>query len=717
MIMRVVVTRGWRTAATALGLLFLVSCVVLVGILTVWYPQDVGPVAQFLGIAFTVTALAVSLVVSLRRATVTTAPTARQLDDARETLAGVVEQRWRQEFLARSLGDPEPMPVCWGLTEAAIMDHSRLIAVDELSFTGRSDRIGALAAEFRRLRRRRLVILGGPGSGKTTLAVQLLRELLATRQPGEPIPVLVSLAGWDPIEQPQLHTWLAARLAEDYPSLSAFGPTTAQALAEQGHLLPILDGLDELPEPRQPEVIAALNTSLTDTDQLVLTCRTTEYTKAVTKAGDVLTSAAVIAPKPLTAAQGAEYLTHCLPPDPGPSWRDLLHQLRTGTLGHLEPAVATPLGLWLLRTVYITPRADPTPLLTPGTTPVQADLFDQLIPRVLTTRSASRQHGDPFRPRRTWDPQDVRSWLTYLADRLHHTGTRDLHWWHLARHTLTPQAVGLAIGLLLVGLPFGLVTVLTFGLTLGPAVGLVGGLTFGLTLALTFGLMVEPTARRWLTDEPAYANLQVTQRVTLLTRRMAFGLVVALVVGLVVGLTVGLVVGLKTGLRGGLAVGLTGGLGLGLMEWVGLPSRTDWATTPRSTYQATRALTVLQLCLAVLVASLTIGLTGWLTADLAIGLVGGLAAGLVAGVVGGLVGGLAARRAGKLVIRSGAWLCYVLVICWLANSGKLPLRLMGFLDDAYRLGLLRTVGPAYQFRHAEFQDHLIRTADMQAALD
>lgn len=34
-IMRAVVTRGWRTAATALGLLFLVSCVVLVGILTV----------------------------------------------------------------------------------------------------------------------------------------------------------------------------------------------------------------------------------------------------------------------------------------------------------------------------------------------------------------------------------------------------------------------------------------------------------------------------------------------------------------------------------------------------------------------------------------------------------------------------------------------------------------------------------------------------------
>jgi hypothetical protein len=38
--------------------------------------------------------------------------------------------------------------------------------------------------------------------------------------------------------------------------------------------------------------------------------------------------------------------------------------------------------------------------------------------------------------------------------------------------------------------------------------------------------------------------------------------------------------------------------------------------------------------------------------------------------------------------------------------GKMPLRPMRVLHEAYRLGLLRTVGPAYQFRHAELQDHL-----------
>ncbi|MBV9163510.1 MAG: NACHT domain-containing protein, partial [Pseudonocardiales bacterium] len=389
---------------------------------------------------------------------------------------------------------PDPMPVCWGLSEPALMDHPRLIAVGELSFIGRSDQIGLLTEEFRRLRRRRLVILGDPGSGKTTLAVQLLRQLLATRQPGEPVPVLVSLAGWNPTEEPQLRTWLAARLAENYPSLRAFGPTMAEELAKQGHLLPILDGLDELPKPRQPKVIAALNKSLTDTDQLILTSRTTEYTD-VTKAGEMLASAAVIEPKPLTPAQAADYLTLCLPLEPAPSWCELLHRLRTGRAGHLAPVLATPLGLWLLRTVY-TPRTDLTPLLTPGTTPVQADLFDQLIPAVLTTRLASPHHGDIFCPRHTWNPDDVRSWLTYLAQGLQQVRTRNLCWWYIARHTLTPRAVKLAVGLV-VGLIFGLAAGLMFGLTFGLG-GLTGGLLFGLTLGLIFGLMFEPTAQRWL---------------------------------------------------------------------------------------------------------------------------------------------------------------------------------------------------------------------------
>jgi hypothetical protein len=160
-------------------------------------------------------------------------------------------------------------------------------------------------------------------------------------------------------------------------------------------------------------VITALNASLTDADQVVLTSRTREYATAIAEAQKVLTAAAVIEPEPLTSTQAADYLTACLSPDPGPSWAGMLDldRLRPGTAEHLATVVATPLGLWLLRSVSIAPRVDPRPLLNSeaarDAATMQAHLFDQLIPAVLSTRPASRNPNGTFRPRRTWDSTKV----------------------------------------------------------------------------------------------------------------------------------------------------------------------------------------------------------------------------------------------------------------------------------------------------------------------
>jgi hypothetical protein len=54
----------------------------------------------------------------------------------------------------------------------------------------------------------------------------------------------------------------------------------------------------------------------------------------------------------------------------------------------------------------------------------------------------------------------------------------------------------------------------------------------------------------------------------------------------------------------------------------------------------------------------------------------------------------------------GRWL--VLSRTWLPLTGRLPWRLMEFLDDAHRRGILRQVGAVYQFRHARLQDQLAR---------
>ncbi len=82
------------------------------------------------------------------------------------------------------------------------------------------------------------------------LARLLMAELLKNPKPGEPVPVFLSLWSWDP-SQERLHKWMTRRIGELYPELrdvSTYGPTAVSSLVDQGLVLPILDGLDALPE-------------------------------------------------------------------------------------------------------------------------------------------------------------------------------------------------------------------------------------------------------------------------------------------------------------------------------------------------------------------------------------------------------------------------------------------------------------------------------------
>ncbi|MEW9555331.1 hypothetical protein [Nonomuraea sp. NPDC050783] len=631
------------------------------------------------------------------------------VDAAAQVLAALVEQQWRTEARHRLLEDPEPIPVRWQLiADETVMSQARLISADtEFTLTGRSDRIDALAGAFRGLTRRRLVITGGAGMGKTTLAVQLLLQLLATRAADQAaaaegqivaVPVLLPVSGWDTDAHPRLQDWLAVRLATDYPALKApqLGAGAAAALADGGH---ILDGLDEIPAPARARVITALNTSLTARDQLILTTRRAEFTTAVHAAGRPLTAAAVIVPKPVTPQAAADHLTACLPATPPAAWRQVLTALRSGTAPGLTRLTATPLGLWLIRTVYLTPGADPAALLGPlgsDADALRAHLLDRLIPALIQSRPPSTDPAEHFRPRHHLDPEATRRYLTYLAHAFPPDATRDIAWWRIAR---TTPHIRLMAGLF-TRFTSALAGALAGGLMLALMAGPGQGAGFALVFALV-GLLRGGLSRGWSDDTPGYADLRLRGRTALLLHSVAGNAAYGAAVGVVGGLVVELVFGAAFGIAFAVVAGVVVTVASAVIEWAARPTLTA-VSTPRSSWRADDALCRLQSHVGVLAGMLAGALAGILAGVLADGFASGLA-GLLAGVLAGTLSGVL-----TFGNHHASLLCKVAGMRQ-ALAGRLPRQIMDFLDDAHRLGLLRAVGPVYQFRHAALHDHLAAT--------
>jgi RecA/RadA recombinase len=640
-----------------------------------------------------------------------------------DVLAGIVAEQWRHEAEARSLDHPDPMPVWWDLIPCdavgGVMDHAAAVFDGPAWPAGSSDRIGGLVTAFRSLRRRRLVILGGPGSGKTTLAVQLLRELLKTRGHAEPVPVLVSLAGWDTSAHPRLQDWLAVRLGQDYPALRApgLGADMPRRLAERGHILPILDGLDELPPAARAAVLVALNRSLGD-GQLIVTSRTAEYATAIGEAEAVLTCAAVISARPLTPDAAAGYLSACVPPRRQAEWEPVLASLRGsgGAPAALARVCSAPLGLWLLRTAYLAPGADPGLLLDttryPTPESLLAHLLDQLIPAAITARPPGRSGTDPFRPRRLHDPAEVRRRLGWLAFHLtcpadpDAAPTRDIAWWQVARYTLRPRSMTATILLAMLfltgvnGLAAGIVAGLCAALGTGTTAGINAGITTATVIGTAIGIVTviaEGARSEWVNAIPSFANPDPSRRMYQLARMTARYSLFGVTLGLGAGTAVGFALGLAAGLVTGMGLFLYGLL-YGLVKWLETPAPMGQARTPVATWQADRFLQVFRILAIAFLFGPFFGLTARYASGLLFALTAGCTAGLAVGI-GGFLTGLT-------VTGHHSWLLSQIATLRLARKGRLPRNLMPFLDDAHRLGLLRAVGPIYQFRHAELHDHL-----------
>lgn len=642
------------------------------------------------------------------------------LDRAVRGLAAAIERQWTVEAEMRSLHRPRPVRVAWSPTTRPVVARSA-----DGGDPGLRGDVTGVVQQFRRTPARQLVVLGEPGAGKTVLAVLLTLGLLADRRPDEPVPVLLSLGSWRPHEE-HLQTWLARMLVREYPgvgSTASYGERAATRLVVEHRVLPVLDGLDEMPAGFHAEAIDALDRVAAEGFPLVVTSRAAEYENAIAQAGAVLSHASVVEIEPVEPSAAATFLT-AREPQGSSRWQPVVEHLERNPTGPLARALRTPLMLDLARTAYSDARTDPAELTDETRFPDRVACEDHLLDSYLPAVYAHRPTPPDRRPPRRYDPERAARWLTFLAHYLHQQRTRDFAWWRLDRSV--PRAVVAALLCLPPALLFGLAG----GIAGGTRVGVVYGLAFG------FGGWLA----QYLGHRPG------PRRAELVFRGTALAFLVRSAVGVLIGIGFGLGWSLSAPMVLFLAVVFA--VGIGSHAWLDTPVDANRVASPRTVLgndrvaalwftasfglsvgvfygtafaftSETRFITIwdggFDLVIA-FVAGGAAALLGWFL----LGRVASLGYGLAGLAVGGLVfpraedlamalgaGAVVGLAVGAAVVLSRASGVFTVLRLWLAARGRLPLRLMRFLDDAHRRGVLRQVGAVYQFRHARLGDRLV----------
>ncbi|RSM64342.1 hypothetical protein DMB66_20815 [Actinoplanes sp. ATCC 53533] len=484
--------------------------------------------------------------VSLARPSPAAPSTAGLLDAAAEALSRVIRWQWQAEVAVRQLPDPHPIPVRW-----LPSDPDGVPA--DIRGVLRTDVIEPVATAFQALHRRRLVVLGPAGSGKSTLAMLLTVELATRRRPDEPVPVLLSLDSWQSGEE-HLHTWLRRRLAEEYPVLldaGRFGGSAIADLVADRRILPILDGLDELPARRRSAALRALNRSLLATDSVVLTSRPDEYQAAAAE-GEPLAGATTIESLPVRVRDAVGYLRASTGPARAERWAPVFTELSGRPDGPLATALTNPLALMMTRLVY-GGSLDPAELADSGRftdrTAIEGHLLGLLVP-TLVELDGHRQARTRLRG---WEAATFQGWLAFLAGLTHRQGTYSIMWWRL------PEAVGPLAGRtgrsVVAAVLTALVGLLVIAPTALPAYGVGPGLLISLKHCLAYGLGTLAAGLR--TDPSPAAGAVGRDR----PRRILTG---ALRTGLAGGAALGAIEGIGKAIQAGAGQGVITGTAYGL---------------------------------------------------------------------------------------------------------------------------------------------------------
>ncbi|GHP00484.1 hypothetical protein KSF_105310 [Reticulibacter mediterranei] len=302
-----------------------------------------------------------------------------------------------------------------------------------------------------------LLILGEPGTGKSTLLLDLAQQLIQRAETDAmyPLSIILPLSSWA-IKRPPLHSWIAEQLSQIYH----IPRRLSEQWVREEKILPLLDGLDEMNEAARPVCIAAINEYHREHLHvpLVICSRKAEY-EAATLQQQLILQAAVIVQR-LTREQIDAYLLHA-----GTLLIDLHSEFEKNTT--LWELVTTPLMLNIFMLTY---QGTSVRDLPSKEAELQRQVWIDYIKHMVERKGDANRY--PLQP--------TLKWLSWLA-------------WQMREHNQTifyleqlqpdwlPQrqeryyrwSIGPATGLVL-----------------GPLVGLCSGLALGPMAALTFGTIV-----------------------------------------------------------------------------------------------------------------------------------------------------------------------------------------------------------------------------------
>ncbi len=247
-----------------------------------------------------------------------------------------------------------------------------------------------------------LLVLGEPGAGKTTTVLELARDLITRvrASAAEPAPVVFALSTWRG-QHKNLADWMTAELGLRYQ----VPKRVAQTWLEEGRLVLILDGLDEVASEHRAACVAAINAFEHEHHPpgLAVTCRVVEYDALATK----LRLRSAICLQPLTPEQIDRYFRAA-----GPGLDHLRTALRTDE--SLRELARSPLMLCVMTMAWRGPAETAAPFgVSENSERVRNRLFGAYV------TAALNRHG---KAAGTYAPDKTIGWLGWLARRMKENG-------------------------------------------------------------------------------------------------------------------------------------------------------------------------------------------------------------------------------------------------------------------------------------------------------